>query len=493
MWYGVSSIAARFINYLLTPILTYSAVVSTANYGQMSAVYAAIPLFNTIFAYGMETAYFRFMRKDADHNAVINTATISLFVTTILFTALLWFNYQWLAEIATLQEFPNLIKLAVIIIGLDGLNTIPFARLRYEGRPRQYAFIQVINVIVTFVLTVFFIIYCPHQYKSNPNSWIVLVYSPKTNSIYYVLMANAIASFLTLVLLSKRLFPKQWKFNFPLWKEMMLYALPILVAGMGGMVNETFDRLMLGWWLPNANGFADEQRGIYGACYKLSILITLFIQAFRMGAEPFFFKQAEGENPQRVYARVTKFFVITVAVMFLAVTLFLPIWKYFIDPKYWEGLKVVPILLLANMSLGIYYNLSIWYKVTNKTMAGALITIIGTAITILINYIFIPRYSYVASAWATFFCYTSMMVVSFLWGQKSYYIPYAWKKLLAYIIISLLLFFLHNGITSLFSNTIFSLSLAVILIIAFILFIVRIEKKEFQQFPFVGTLVKKYF
>ena len=493
MWYGVSSIAARFINYLLTPILTYSAVVSTANYGQMSAVYAAIPLFNTIFAYGMETAYFRFMRKDADHNAVINTATISLFVTTILFTALLWFNYQWLAEIATLQEFPNLIKLAVIIIGLDGLNTIPFARLRYEGRPRQYAFIQVINVIVTFLLTVFFIIYCPHQYKSNPNSWIVLVYSPKTNSIYYVLMANAIASFLTLVLLSKRLFPKQWKFNFPLWKEMMLYALPILVAGMGGMVNETFDRLMLGWWLPNANGFADEQRGIYGACYKLSILITLFIQAFRMGAEPFFFKQAEGENPQRVYARVTKFFVITVAVMFLAVTLFLPIWKYFIDPKYWEGLKVVPILLLANMSLGIYYNLSIWYKVTNKTMAGALITIIGTAITILINYIFIPRYSYVASAWATFFCYTSMMVVSFLWGQKSYYIPYAWKKLLAYIIISLLLFFLHNGITSLFSNTIFSLSLAVILIIAFILFIVRIEKKEFQQFPFVGALVKKYF
>ena len=164
--------------------------------------------------------------------------------------------------------------------------------------------------------------------------------------------------------------------------------------------------------------YADEQRGIYGACYKLSILITLFIQAFRMGAEPFFFKQAEGENPQRVYARVTKFFVITVAVMFLAVTLFLPVWKYFIDPKYWEGLKVVPILLLANMSLGIYYNLSIWYKVTNKTIAGARITLIGTAITILINYFFIPKYSYVASAWATFFCYLSMMVISFIWGQK---------------------------------------------------------------------------
>jgi O-antigen/teichoic acid export membrane protein len=259
------------------------------------------------------------------------------------------------------------------------------------------------------------------------------------------------------------------------------------------MVNETFDRLMLGWWLPGSVQYADEQRGIYGACYKLSILITLFIQAFRMGAEPFFFKQAEGQNPQRVYARVTKFFVITVAVMFLAVTLFLPIWKYFIDPKYWEGLKVVPILLLANMSLGIYYNLSIWYKLTNKTIAGATITLVGTAITILINYFFIPRYSYVASAWATFLCYASMMILSFVWGQKVYYVPYAWKKLLAYIIISVLLFFVHNAITRLYDNTIFSLSLAVILILAFIAFIVKIEKKEFEQFPYVGALVRKVF
>jgi len=267
----------------------------------------------------------------------------------------------------------------------------------------------------------------------------------------------------------------------------------MLVANLGGTVNETFDRLMLGWWLPNTNGYADEQRGIYGACYKLSILITLFIQAFRMGAEPFFFKQAEQDNPQKIYARVTKFFVITVAVMFLCVTLFLPVWRYFIDPKYWEGLKVVPILLLANMSLGIYYNLSIWYKLTNKTIAGALITFVGTAITILINYFFIPRYSYVASAWATFLCYFSMMVISFIWGQKEYYVPYAWKKLLAYIVISVLLFFLHNFITGFYDNMIFSLSIAAILILAFILFVIKVEKREFVQFPYIGRLVKKYF
>lgn len=200
---------------------------------------------------------------------------------------------------------------------------------------------------------------------------------------------------------------------------------------MGGMVNETFDRLMLRWWLPGTVEFREEQVGIYNACYKLSILITLFIQAFKMGAEPFFFKQAEGANPQRVYARVMKFFVIIISVMFLVVSMFMPIWQHFIGPKYWAGLSVVPILLLANMFLGIYYNLSIWYKLSHKTGSGALITIIGAVITILFNFAFIPRYGYMACAWTTFFCYGSMMVISYAWEQKAYRIPYATRKLLA--------------------------------------------------------------
>jgi len=493
MWYGVSSIAARFINYLLTPYLTYSTLISKANYGQMSAIYAAIPLFNVIFTYGMETTYFRFMRKDVDREAVNNTASISMLISSILLSILLWMNQAWLAKVATLSEFPLLIQLSIIIIGLDALTTIPFARLRYEGRPRLFAIIKIVNILLNITFTVFFLSYCPGKAKADPNSWAVLIYKPDINPITYVLLANVLASLLTLLLLSKWVLPKKWIFNFVLWTTMMAYALPMLVAGLGGMVNETFDRLMLGWWLPGSVQYADEQRGIYSACYKLSILITLFIQAFRMGAEPFFFKQAEGENPQRVYARVTKFFVITISIMFLVVTLFLPVWKYFIDPKYWEGLQVVPILLLANMSLGIYYNLSIWYKITNNTMAGALITLIGTAITFAINYFFIPRYSYVASAWATFFCYFSMMVISFIWGQKVYHVPYAWKKLLAYIIIALLLFFIHHFISGFFTGTILSLALAVIFILAFSVFIIRIEKKEFANFPLIGSVVKKYF
>ena len=490
LWYGVSSIAARFINYLLTPYLTYNALIKPSDYGKMSAVYAAIPLFNIIFTYGMETAYFRFIQQKEKQEAVNNTATISLFVTSILFSIMLWLNQDFLAGVASLKDLPSLIQLSIIIIGLDALSTIPFARLRNEGRPRLFALIKIAGIVINVLATVFFLSWCPKAAEANPNSWIILIYDKNINPINYVLWANVFQSAFTLLLLGKWVMPAKWKFDFNVWKEMMLYALPMLIAGMGGMVNETFDRLMLGWWLPGNDEYVDAQRGIYGACYKLSILITLFIQAFRMGAEPFFFKQAQGQNPQRTYARVTKFFVITVSVMFLVVMLYLPGIKCFIDKKYWDGLAVVPILLMENICLGIYYNLSVWYKITASTMAGAWITLIGTTITFIINYAFIPTHSYMASAWATFLCYCTMMVVSFMWGQKKYYVPYAWKKLLAYLVIALLLWLLHKVIAGLWDNIYFSLTLGTLLIGAYTAFIIKIEKKEFQQMPVIGRWIK---
>jgi O-antigen/teichoic acid export membrane protein len=487
-WYGLSSIAARFINYILTPYLTYA--LTKADYGRMGAVYSVIPLLNVVFTYGMETAYFRFVQQKDRVEDVNTTTTISLLCSTIFLSVILWFNQGLLAKVTTLEEFPLLIQLSIIIIGLDALTTIPFARIRNEGRPVLFAFIKIAGILINIAFTIFFISYCPAKIKSDPGTWLTAIYKPGINPVTYVLIANVIQSMFTLVLLTKWLIPQQWKFNSALWKEMMIYALPMLVAGMGGMINETFDRLMLGWWLPDGGDFADEQRGIYNACYKLSILITLFIQAFRMGAEPFFFKQASGENAQRTYARVMKFFVITITFMFLVVSLYLPIWKFFIAPKEWEGLVVVPILLVANMSLGIYYNLSVWYKVTNNTMAGAWITLIGTTITIVINWIFIPRYSYIACAWATFFCYTTMMIISFLWGQKKYFIPYPWKKLLAYLFIVVLLFFIHKSVTSLWNFTSLNLGLATLLIFAYMVFILLVEKKEFQQLPVVRRFIK---
>jgi O-antigen/teichoic acid export membrane protein len=480
IYYGLSSIAARFINYLLTPYLT--AVLTKQDYGKMGAVYSMIPLFNIIFTYGMETAYFRFIQKKEKTESINNTITISLLCSTILLFTLTWFNQSALANIASLKELPKLIQLSIIIIGLDALSTIPFARLRNDGRPLLFAFIKIAGIIINIITTIFFLSYCKTHIN---NSYIHSIYSTTENPVTYILMANVLQSSFTLLLLSKWILPKQWKFDFALWKEMMLYGLPMLVAGLGGMVNETFDRLMLGWWLPSSFDF-DEQRGIYNACYKLSILITLFIQAFRMGAEPFFFKQAEGENPQKVYARVMKFFVIIISFMFLVVSLYIPIWKYFIASKHWVGLNVVPILLLANMFLGIYYNLSIWYKISNKTMAGATITLIGAAITIIINFCFIPYFSYMACAWATFTCYGSMMVISFIWGQKEYRIPYAWKKLTAYLVIVVLIFFFHKGLIAVYENTVLNLTEATILLFAFIAFVARIEKHELKKLPFIS-------
>lgn len=488
LWYGGSSIAARFLNYLLTPYLT--AKLTGAGYGEMSLVYATIPFLNVIFTYGLETAFFRFSQKEANKKDIYSTASISIFVSTIILSAVLFLGNGALSNFLKLSDHPEFLKFSIIIIAMDTLATLPFAKLRLDGKPKKFAFIRIANIFLTMFLTYFFISICPKLIVENPTGWISTWY--KNNyGVGYVIIANMIASTVTLLLLSKELLSLNFTFNKVLWKQMLLYSLPLLVAGFGGMINETFDRIMLGWWAPVATvEAAKNEVGIYSACYKLSILITLFIQAFRMGAEPFFFKQADGTNPQKTYARVMKFFVITITVMFLVVALYLDIWKHFIrNEELWAGLKVVPILLLANMFLGIYYNLSIWYKLTNKTMYGAWITIAGAIITLAINAVFIPYYSYMACAWATFFTYGSMMVISYVWGQKNYRIPYAWKKLLAYMVIVVTIFFIHKGLTALYANKYFSLILATVLTALYCRFLTIVELKEFAKLPIVG----KYF
>ena len=487
MWYGVSSIAARLINYLLTPYLTYSSIIKTEDYGKMALAYAAIPLLNILFTYGFETAYFRFSAKNEFKKTIYNTAALSLIATTIFFTAILWFNQFAFATLIGLQNFPALIQISIGIIAFDTVARIPFAKLRQEGRPIKFATINILGILINIFFTWFFISYCTKAVATNTNSWVLSFYNPMQNPIVYVVLANLIQSIFTLIFLSKEIAAIRFTFNTRLWMMMMAYSLPLIIAGLGGMINETFDRIMLKWWLP-AN--AESEVGIYNACYKLSILITLFIQAFKMGAEPFFFKQSQGKNPQYTYARVMKFFVIIISIMFLLVSMYMPIWQYFIGPKYWAGLRVVPILLLANIFLGIYYNLSVWYKLGNKTMAGAWITIAGATITLIINYLFIPTYSYIACAWATFFCYGSMMVFSFIWGQKNYNIPYAWKKLVAYLFIVTILFFIHTFLIKIWHNIYFNLTTATVLIALYVWFLSIVEKKEVVKLPIIGKWIK---
>lgn len=488
VWYGASSIAARFLNYLLTPYLTLT--LSGVAYGEMSLVYAAIPFLNIIFTYGLETAYFRYSKNKEQEAEVYNTSMVSLIVSTTLFTLLLILFNNPLATLIGIKEHPEYLTWSAFIIAFDTLTALAFAKLRYEGRPVKFASVRIAGILINIALTFFFLSVCPKIQKESPGSFIGTFYDPKIG-VGYVIIANLVQSVFTLLLLSKELFAFRWKFNAKLWKEIMVYSSPLILAGFAGMINETFDRIMLSWLAPVSSVQAAKiEVGTYSACYKLAILITLSVQAFRMAAEPFFFSAAQGQQPQRIYARVMKFFVITLCFMFLAVALFLDVWKYFImNEVFWKGLKVVPILLLANMFLGIYYNLSIWYKLSNQTMAGAWITLIGAAITLGINYFFIPYFSYMACAWATFFCYSTMMVVSYIWGQKNYPVPYAWKKLVAYITISVLLYGVYTLFQLIELDVWVNRGFALVLFGLFGMLIINVERKEFQKMPYIG----KYF
>lgn len=488
VWYGLSSIVARFINYLLTPYLTLK--LTTAEYGEQVLVYAFIPFMNILFTHGMETAFFRFTQNH-DRKAVYNTSSISLIFSSLFLSLLLIVFHVPLAQLIKLENNPEYLLLAALIIGVDALSTIPFAKLRLDGKPRKFAFIKLTGIVLNVLSIYFFLSICPSIIEKNPKSILAGIYNEEWK-VGYIFVANLIQATVTLLLLSKEFFGFSFRFDKSVWRLMILYALPIMLAGFGGMINETLDRIMLSWW--SAAGTEEAVKaevGIYGAVYKLSILITLAVQAFRMGAEPFFFNQSTSENAPRIYARVMKFFVITLCLMFLFVMLYLDAWKLFIqNPEMWIGLKVVPILLVANIFLGIYYNLSIWYKLGNKTIAGAYITLIGAAVTLVLNYLFIPRFGYVACAWATFACYGVMMVISYVWGQKSYPVPYAWKKLLAYILIAVLVYFAHHFITQYFPNIWVYYSVATVLLIIYALFIINIEKKEFKRFPVIGKFIR---
>ncbi len=471
---------------MLTPYLA-AKFKGTPEYGQMSLVYAAISFVNIGVLFGLDYAFFRYIQRKEMQKSLYPTLLISLLSSTTLICSLLILFRVPLAKAIDIAEYPHYIVLGALLIAFDAFSALPFARLRHEGRPRKFAMIRISGIVLNIALTFFFLTLCPKLLKTHPNSIIALIYRPRLGFVTYVLLANVIQNLFQLFLLAPFLRGFKWNFDKAIWKEVMIYSLPLTIAGFGGMINETFDRIMLDMRLTHENHYAAYQVGIYSGCYKLSLLITLFVQAFRMGAEPFFFRQSVEDSAQRTYARVMKFFVILVSGMFLFVTVYIDIWKFFItDHSMWAGLRIVPILLFANIFLGIYYNLSIWYKLSKSTKAGAYITLIGAAITLIINYIFIPYYSYMASAWATFICYGSMMVISFVWGQKVYRVPYAWKKLLAYMVIVTILYFIHKGATAMWKNTAFSLGFGTLLLGVYAAFILRIEKREFQRLPVIG-------
>ncbi|OFX61570.1 MAG: hypothetical protein A2046_00140 [Bacteroidetes bacterium GWA2_30_7] len=446
--YGLGTIVPRVLNYLLlTPFYTYLFVES--KYGVITELYAYVAFLLVLLTYGMETTYFRFSESEQNKDKVYSNALISVFFTSILFVLFAVIFRQPLASAILYPKNPEYIVWLAVIVSLDAVTAIPFAKLRKQNQAGRFVMIKIVNVVINIVLNLFFFVLCPKLIAENKDSIVAIVYSKKIG-VGYAFISNIVASAISLLILLPELTKIKLKIDKALLKKMLSYTFPLLIVGIAGMVNEVADKIFLKYLVTIPETVKDKsayvlaQIGIYGANYKIAVLMSIFIQMFRFAAEPFFFAQAKEKNSNKTYADVMKYFIIFGLLIFLGVMLFMDIFQVFIGPAYRVGLHIVPIVLLANLFLGISFNLSIWYKLNNMTKYGAVISILSAIITIILNIVLIPSYGYTGSAWATFLCYLFMMLFSYFLGQKFYPVKYEIKRIAIYFIVAIIFYVIHE-------------------------------------------------
>jgi len=441
--YGLSSVVGRFLNYLLVPL--HVAIFQPSAYGVVTELYAYVAFLAIILIYGLETTYFRFLhRSDNQSENTFRTAFTSLLFSTTIFLFVSILFRQPIAEFILYPNNSEYVLWFALIIGFDVISALPMARLRAKNKALKFATVNLISISITILLNLFFLLYCkPLVDNGNGNAITDMFYNPSIG-VGYIFIANLIGSASKLILLLPGVIKPEGKFDKKLLKSMLIYGLPLMVFGLAGIINETFDRILLRRLLTSIKGdeYAQTQVGIYGANYKLAMLITIFIQAFRYAFEPFLFAHEKQKNSKITYAYIMNVFAGIVGILFLVVMLYIDLFKHIIipNPEYWSGLKILPILLLANIFLGLLYNLGIWFKLSNNTRKGMYIAIIGAIITIVLNYIFIPQFEYMASAYTTLITYFSMVVISFILGQHYYRIPYNVVRVLSFIIAPVLIY-----------------------------------------------------
>ena len=478
----MGTIVPRLLNYfLLTPF--YTRIFITGEYGVITELYAYMAFLLVLLTYGMETAFFRFAEREPDPKRVFSTSSASLLITSSLFVFLVVIFNQPIANLIQYGNNPEYIIMFSIIVALDAFTAIPFAHLRQRNKALRFSILKIINVLVNVGLNFFFLWLAPKMLALNPDSWVRLVYDP-TIGVGYAFIANLASSGLTLILLLPDLFSVKPVVDRDLLRRMLHYAFPLLIVGVAGMVNEVADKIIFKYLLivpavePNPEAYAMSELGIYGAAYKLSVLMTLFIQMFRYAAEPFFFAQMKEDNAKQVYADVMKYFILFGLIIFLGVTLFADIVKYFIGPDYWEGLFILPIVLLANLLLGITFNLSIWYKLNDMTRFGAYIALTGAAVTILMNVLLVPKFSYFGSALGHLSAYVVMVILSYIWGQKYYRIEYQMGRIGFYTILTISLFLIGYYLP--IESTPIKLAINSVLFLFFLFIIYFKERREFK-------------
>jgi O-antigen/teichoic acid export membrane protein len=474
--YGLPSIVGRILNYLLVPL--YTRAFSTADYGTVTSLYAYMSFLNIALTYGMETSLFNFSRQQEDKRKVYSTILTSVTVTSVLFLMVAWLFRDSMAAFVKDPTHPAYIVWVALILSTDAISAIAFAKLREQNKARNFAVIKALNILTNIVFNVFFIVLCPKILAHPDNvlySIVQQIYRPDIG-VGYVFISQVLSSGITLLMLLPNMLKAGIHFDKKLLRKILPYALPLLLAGFAGMINETLDRIIL-LYLIKPEQVAREQIGIYGACYKISIIITMFVQAYKYAAEPFFFSNAKDPDFRKIYADITKYFIIICLFIFLG-TMFNLSWiQYFVGKNFRSGLKVVPILLMANLCLGVFYNLSMWYKLAHKTMFGAYLTIFGAVITIVINVVFVQYYGYMASAWATLICYASQMVVSYFLSNKYFPVKFELPRIGLYFALSLALYFVSDQVH--FGSNTITLVVNNSLILLFAIVVYLVERPSF--------------
>lgn len=452
------------MSFLLNPLYVYY-LTDKSKMGEVSIIFSYLIFFNVVLTYGMETAFFRFYNQEDNKKSVVSTAMISLLGSTLAFlaVALLFRN-----QLSTLTEISiDYLIYTIWILVIDTLAVIPFAKLRAENRPIKYAVIKIVNVAINLGLNVFFLAFLP-KLAQDENSVFSSIYS-ENFQIGYIFVSNVIASLFTLIVLLPDYFKIKWNFDKRLWKKMLNYGFPILIAGIAFAINEHFDKILL-----EKLGVSLADVGAYSACYKIGMFMVLFRTAYTLGIEPFFFSHAKNEGAPKTYAEITKYFVIFGSFMSLGIIVFADILKLILvpNPDYWNAMDVVPMIVVANFFLGIYTNLSVWYKLIDKTKIGAYISLIGAAVTLVINFLLIPIIGFLGSAIATILAYGSMMLISYKLGQKEYPIPYEKQKIGFYLMISIVLSSLSFYVPILRETYVFG----IVSLLIFTYFVYRNEK-----------------
>ncbi len=431
--YGMGTIIPRFLHYaVMTPFYTRVFSDNIGGYGVITELYAWIVILLVILTYGMETAFFRFAQKHNDSGNVFSTALISLFTTSVLFVILVFIFIDPVSKLMNYENNKDYIRLFAGIVAIDAVAAIPFARLRKDNRPMLFSAIKIFNVVITIALVVFLLRIAPGIW-SGSNGIFKKIYNPDYK-VGYVFIANLVSSSATLVMLLPVIFKTRLRFDPGLWYRMVNYAFPLMLAGVSGTINDALDKIIIRRLIGDADGLSIV--GKYGAGYKIGVLMALFIQMFRFAAEPFFFERAKRTDARETYAYVMKYFIIVMLIIFLGINLYLSGLKYIIALPYREAVVVVPMISMGYLLYGIYINHSIWYKLSDYTVFAVYITVIGAAVTVLINLLFVPAYGYLASAWAHVASYGSMIVASFAMAEKRYKVDYKMKQYIPYFILA---------------------------------------------------------